>query len=58
MQTNRVFRGPLIAVIGALAVSAAPAPAEACTRVLYVAKDGTVITGLAMDWGEDMMSNM
>ena len=29
-----------------------------CTRALYVAKDGTVIVGRSMDWGEDMMSNM
>jgi penicillin V acylase-like amidase (Ntn superfamily) len=35
-----------------------PAPPEACTRALYVAKDGTVIVGRSMDWGEDMASNM
>jgi choloylglycine hydrolase len=35
-----------------------PTPTEACTRALYVAKDGTVIVGRSMDWGEDMMSNM
>ncbi len=33
-------------------------PVEACTRALYIAKDGTVIVGRSMDWGEDMMSNM
>ena len=32
--------------------------ASACTRVLYVAKDGTVITGRGMDWAEDMHSNL
>ncbi|MGO9038079.1 MAG: linear amide C-N hydrolase [Steroidobacteraceae bacterium] len=32
--------------------------ADACTRALYVSKDGTVIVGRSMDWGEDMMSNM
>jgi penicillin V acylase-like amidase (Ntn superfamily) len=32
--------------------------AGACTRVLYVAKDGTVITGRGMDWAEDMHSNL
>jgi penicillin V acylase-like amidase (Ntn superfamily) len=32
--------------------------AIACTRVLYVANDGTVITGRSMDWGEDLKSNM
>ena len=39
-------------------MAAVPPPAAACTRVLYVAKDGTVITGRSMDWGEDMQSNM
>jgi choloylglycine hydrolase len=33
-------------------------PAAACTRVLYVADDGTVLTGRSMDWEEDMMSNI
>ena len=47
-----------IAVVAVLAVLTAPAPADACTRALYVSKDGTVITGRSMDWGEDMMSNM
>jgi choloylglycine hydrolase len=30
----------------------------ACTRVLFVADDGTVITGRNMDWKEDMGSNL
>ena len=30
----------------------------ACTRVLFVAPDGTVITGRSMDWAEDMRSNL
>lgn len=33
-------------------------PALACTRVLYTAPDGTVITGRTMDWAEDMRSNL
>ena len=33
-------------------------PALACTRVLYVAKHGTIITGRSMDWGEDLQPNM
>jgi penicillin V acylase-like amidase (Ntn superfamily) len=32
--------------------------ALACTRVLYTAADGTVITGRSMDWAEDMRSNL
>ena len=58
MQSISAFRGPLLALIAATVVSAASAPVEACTRALYVAKDGTVIVGRSMDWGEDMMSNM
>ncbi|MFM7843131.1 MAG: linear amide C-N hydrolase [Planctomycetota bacterium] len=30
----------------------------ACTRLLYVAPDGTVITARGMDWAEDMRSNL
>lgn len=33
-------------------------PTLACTRVLYTAPDGTVITGRSMDWSEDMRSNL
>jgi len=58
MQSISAVRGPVLAILAAIVVSAAPAPAEACTRALYVAKDGTVIVGRSMDWGEDMMSNM
>jgi penicillin V acylase-like amidase (Ntn superfamily) len=48
----------LIVAFAAVVLSATPTPVAACTRVLYVAKDGTVITGRSMDWGEDMASNM
>ncbi|MEY2855119.1 MAG: hypothetical protein RL030_2251, partial [Pseudomonadota bacterium] len=58
MQTKSAIRGPVVALIAATLVSAASAPSEACTRALYVAKDGTVIVGRSMDWGEDMHSNM
>lgn len=30
----------------------------ACTRVLYTAPDGTVITGRSMDWAENLRSNL
>lgn len=33
-------------------------PANACTRVLYTAPSGTVITGRCMDWMEDTRSNL
>ena len=58
MRTKRAFRGMMVGLIGAVALSAALGSAEACTRVLYVAKDGTVMVGRSMDWGEDLRSNM
>jgi choloylglycine hydrolase len=58
MQFKKAFHGPLVALIAAAGVSAVAAPAEACTRALYMSKDGTVIVGRSMDWGEDMASNM
>jgi choloylglycine hydrolase len=58
MQPISALRGPLLAMIAAIVVSAAAAPVQACTRALYMSKDGTVIVGRSMDWGEDMMSNM
>ena len=48
----------LIALIGIITASFHPDMASACTRVLFIAKDGTVITGRSMDWGEDLKSNM
>jgi len=58
MQTMSAFRGPLVALFATFVMTAAAVPADACTRALYVSKDGTVIVGRSMDWGEDMMSNM
>jgi len=58
MRTNRFCRSAAAMLVTAALVCTGPAPAEACTRALYVAKDGTVIVGRSMDWGEDMMSNM
>jgi len=57
-MTRRSFRH-LLAVVGTtLAALLAPAPALPCTRVLYTAPDGTVITGRGMDWAEDMRTNL
>jgi len=58
MRTNNIYRSSLAAFIAATFISSSLAPAEACTRALYVSKDGTVIVGRSMDWGEDMLSNM
>lgn len=58
MHKNKFHQSLVIALIGLLVYSSTPLPAAACTRVLYVAKDGTVITGRSMDWTEDLKSNM
>ncbi|MEG0822490.1 MAG: linear amide C-N hydrolase [Burkholderiaceae bacterium] len=59
MPKSRFHRKPLAVVLCAIGLLAASlAPAQACTRALYVAQDGTVIVGRSMDWGEDMASNM
>lgn len=58
MHMTRSSRSPLAALVAAVLVSASPLSTEACTRALYVAKDGSVIVGRSMDWGEDMASNM
>jgi penicillin V acylase-like amidase (Ntn superfamily) len=58
MEIGRVGSRIAVGLASLLAVAFAPSPAVACTRALYVAKDGTVITGRSMDWGEDLKSNM
>jgi penicillin V acylase-like amidase (Ntn superfamily) len=58
MRSFSFCRKPLAVLVAASLASASPGTAEACTRALYVAKDGTVIVGRSMDWGEDMHSNM
>ena len=45
-------------LVAAAAIAASAAAAEACTRVLYVAENGLVITGRSMDWAEDMRTNL
>lgn len=58
MKINGLYRNPLIVSIVACVLCTSLSPAAACTRALYVAKDGTVIVGRSMDWGEDLKSNM
>lgn len=59
MGANSFCRRRAAGLVAATAfLCAGPGPAQACTRALYVAKDGTVIVGRSMDWGEDMASNM
>ena len=58
MRVTHSLRGIAVSMIAVLSSSIAVGPTAACTRVLYVAKDGTVIVGRSMDWGEDLRSNM
>ena len=58
MQKQLTLCRQRIALLGLFAMIATPMPVGACTRVLFKAKDGTVITGRSMDWGEDLQSNM
>ena len=58
MTSSRVLRSHLVALVAASVLATSLTPAAACTRALYVAKDGTVIAGRSMDWGEDLKSNM
>ena len=55
MKTKTILTA---ALVSALALFGSASSIQACTRALYVAKDGTVLTGRSMDWGEDMHSNM
>lgn len=55
---NHFTRKLLTVLIGLLTFIANQVSVDACTRVLFKAKDGTIITGRSMDWGEDMHSNM
>ena len=54
MKTRR-FWG---AAAGALALLAAAATADACTRAVYLGRDGLVITGRTMDWKEEIGTNL
>ena len=57
-RTLRTITGLLAPALAALGAVAPSGPAEACTRVLYTAPGGTVLTGRSMDWAEDMHTNL
>ncbi|WP_373503318.1 linear amide C-N hydrolase [Aestuariivirga sp.] len=48
----------VISATAAAFLTASVLPSMACTRVVFLGDDGTVITGRSMDWKEDMFSNM
>ncbi|MBN9431819.1 MAG: linear amide C-N hydrolase [Bosea sp.] len=56
-MTSR-FRPFVTAVAAAAMLSAAIAPALACTRAVYIGSDDMVITGRSMDWLEDMHTRL
>lgn len=58
MRFRNAHRTLISVLFGATLMVTSLVPTYACTRALYVAKDGTVIVGRSMDWGEDMSSNM
>jgi hypothetical protein len=47
-----------LTAVAASLLAAAALPAAACTRVVFLGDDGTVVTGRSMDWKEDMHSNL
>ena len=54
---SRALR-PALASLLAVASILPPSHASACTRVVYLGAEGTVITGRSMDWAEDMRTNL
>lgn len=54
---NRIRKCAAVVLAGIM-TAAAIGPAAACTRTLYVAENGLVITGRSMDWAEDMHTNL
>ncbi len=54
-KLSKLLAAPLLA--GFIGMVCLPV-AQACTRALYSAEDGMVITGRTMDWKEDMGSNL
>lgn len=57
MNTSRQLTHRLLAALALVAAAACPI-ADACTRALYLGKEGQVVTGRTMDWLEDMQSNL
>lgn len=49
---------PPLALAALLATVGNMSQADACTRALYLGKDGQTVTGRTMDWSEDMQTNM
>ena len=58
MRNTCTLRRAVVALVVLITSFASPRPAEACSRALFVARDGMVLTGRSMDWGEDLKSNM
>ncbi|WP_262028884.1 linear amide C-N hydrolase [Microvirga sp. Mcv34] len=55
---NRPAARPLIAGFLAALLAGAPAPAWACTRLVYLGPSDNVITARSMDWKSDIATNL
>ena len=59
---RRFFRHPVNSTVLSLAclfLGALLNPlADACTRAVYLGKDGMVVAGRSMDWKENLQSNL
>jgi len=49
---------PALTVAALLAAVGTSPRADACTRAVYLGKEGQTVTGRTMDWSEDMQTNM
>lgn len=48
----------IVASLALLCMATLGPSADACTRALYVGKEGMVVAGRSMDWKEDLQSNL
>ena len=55
---HRKMRPFWLACASALAALAVAAPAQACTRFVYLGGDNQVVTGRSMDWKSDIGTNL
>ena len=58
MERPKAPKGPLLATALAVAVAACPGAAWPCTRIVYLGRDGDVVTARSMDWTNDIATNL
>ena len=53
-MNRKTIKEALCGALISLALALVPMQqADACTRAVYLGKDGTIITGRSMDWAEE-----